>query len=125
MGETEVVEDYGDGTQIVRERDEDGHEWYHFESPLERMQTFENPHNARIYADVYEAMGGFREEKTGERGVPPSVARARHDVLVSYLACQPSMSVTWAARHFGIDEQEVKQYITMVRERAEASREDN
>ena len=124
MTDTEVVEDYGDGTQIVREQDGDGYERFHFDSPLERMKTFETLQSARIYADVYEVMGGFREEKTGERGVPPSIARARHDVLVAYLACQPSMSITWAARHFGVDEEEIKQYMTMVRERAAASRQE-
>ena len=120
----EIVEQYSHDCRVVREGGE-GEPTFHYEGPLERVQTFASESKATLYADVQELMGGFREEKTGERGVPPSVARARHDVLVSYLACQPSMSVTWAARHFDIAEEEVRQYIAMVRERAEASREGN
>jgi len=57
-----------------------------------------NPDKPRLYADVYEVVGWFREEKTGERGVPPAVTRSRQDVLMAYLAAQPAMSVTYVAR---------------------------
>jgi hypothetical protein len=32
------------------------------------IKSFENPDKARLYADVQTVTGGFREEKTGERG---------------------------------------------------------
>jgi hypothetical protein len=70
-------------------------------------------------------MGGFREEKTGERGVPPAVARAREDVLMAYLAAQPSMSLTWVARHFDLPEDRVREYVSSLRDRAERKREEN
>ncbi len=57
------------------------------------VKSSDNSDNARLYADVQTIMGGFREEKTGERGVPLSVARAREDVSIAYLAAQPIMSV--------------------------------
>lgn len=88
------------------------------------MKSFENPDKARLYADVYAAMGGFREEKTGERGVPPSVARAREDVLMAYLVAQPTMSTEWVARHYDLPEEQIRDYVRGVRDRAEQQREE-
>jgi hypothetical protein len=122
--DAELVEDYPHG-KIVREPNSTGADRYHFEVPLEgRMKSFENPGKARLYADVYAAMGGFREEKTGERGVPPSVARAREDVLMAYLVAQPTMGTTWVARHYDLPEEQIREYVRGVRERAEQQREE-
>lgn len=124
-GDGEFLEDYGHG-KIVRDTDSAGTDRYHFVVPLEgRMKSFENPDKARLYADVYDAMGGFREEKTGERGVPPSVARAREDVLMAYLVAQPTMSTEWVARHYDLPEEQIRQYVRGVRERADQQREDH
>jgi hypothetical protein len=119
----ELVEEYPH-SKIVRDVDEAGYERYHFIVPLEgRMKSFENPDKARLYADVYDAMGGFREEKTGERGVPPSVARAREDVLMAYLVAQPTMSTEWVARHYDLPEEQIRDYVRGVRDRAAEMRE--
>jgi len=119
----ELVEEYPH-SKIMRDVDEAGYERYHFVVPLEgRMKSFENPDKARLYADVYDAMGGFREEKTGERGVPPSVARAREDVLMAYLTAQPTLSLEWVARHYDLPEDQIRDYVRGVRERAEQQRE--
>jgi len=67
----------------------------HFEGPSGRIQSFENPYEARLYADVYAITGGFREEQTGKRGVPPGIVRASEEIRMTYLAVQ--MSVTYAA----------------------------
>jgi len=119
---TDVIEEYAHSCRIVRE-DESGYERYHYEGPMGRIKSFENPDKARLYADVHTVMGGFREEKTGERGVPPSVARAREDVIMAYLAAQPSMSIQWVARHFDLPEDRVREYIASLRDRAEEKRE--
>jgi len=120
---SEIVEDYGDGCKIVRET-ADGYTKYHFEDPLDRLKSFENPDKARLYADVYEVSGGFREEKTGERGVPPAIARGREDVLMAYLVSNPSMGVTYVARAYDIEEDVVRDYCRIVQERAEEQRQD-
>ncbi len=122
MTDTEIVEDYGRGCRIVRDN-ENGYTMYHFEDPMGRVQSFENPGKARLYADVYEVMGGFREEKTGERGVPPSIARAREDVLASYLVSSPTMGVEWAARFYDVEEDVIRDYCQMVQQRAQEQRE--
>jgi len=63
-----VLEEYDHDCRIVRKQRESEPDLYHYENPLGRMQTFENPHKARLYADVATVVSGFREEKTGERG---------------------------------------------------------
>jgi len=122
--DVDTVEDYGGDVRIVREVS-NGYEKFHFEDPMGRLQSFENPDKARLYADVYEVMGGFREEKTGERGVPPAVARGREDILMAYLAAQPSMSLMWVARHFDLPEDRVREYVSSLRNRAESKRADD
>lgn len=121
----EIVEEYPHSCRIIREKIEAEEDRFHYEGPLGRMQSFYSEEQARLYADVSTVTGGFREEKTGERGVPPAVARSREDVLIAYLAAQPTMGVKWAARSFEIDEDEVRAYIDIVRDRAEQQREED
>lgn len=119
----DIVEEYPHDCRIEREPREDAPDRYHYEGPLGRVKSFESLDKARLYADVHTVMGGFREEKTGERGVPPAVARAREDVQMAYLAAQPTMSLEWVARHFDLPEDHVREYIQLVRNRAEKKRE--
>jgi hypothetical protein len=125
MRETELVEEYEHSCQIVREPDETGEDRYHFEGPLGRIKSFYSLDKARLYADVYTVVGGFREEKTGERGAPPAIARAREDVQMAYFASNPTMSIEWVARFYQTEEDVVRDYVQMVRERAEEQREEN
>ena len=122
--EREVVEEYAHDCRIVREAD--GSEpRYHYESALGRVQSFASGDKARLYADVQTVTGGFREEKTGERGVPPAVARAREDVLMAYLAAQPTMGFEWTSRFFNdVSDTVIRDYIRLVQERAAAERDD-
>jgi len=119
---TETVEEYAHDCRIVREKREDGEDVYHYEGPLGPVKAFRNPDKARLYADVQTVMGGFREEKTGERGVPPSVARAREDVLIAYLVSNETMGVEWVARAFDISDEEVRTHVDLVGTRAEEER---
>jgi len=123
--ESEVVEEYAHNCRIVCEQISGNGDRYHYEGPLGRVKSFHSLGQARLYADVHTVTGGFREEKTGERGVPPAVARAREDVLMTYFAAQPTMGIEWVARSFDIDEDVVRDYIQLVRDRAEEQREEN
>lgn len=121
---SETIEEYGHGCRIVR-TEENGYTEYHYENALGHVKSFELLEKAKLYADVHTVMGGFREEKTGERGVPPAVARAREDVLAAYLVSNPTMGVEWAARFFDVDEEVIREYTQMVRDRAAEQREGN
>ena len=56
----EIVEQYSHDCRVVREGGE-GEPTFHYEGPLERVQTFASESKATLYADVQELMGGFRE----------------------------------------------------------------
>lgn len=120
---TDIVEEYAHNCRIVREDDDAGEARYHYEGPLGRIKSFYSLDKARLYADVHTVTGGFREEKTGERGVPPAVARAREDVLMAYLVSNPTMGVEWVARAYDLPEDQVRSYVELVRERAAEMRE--
>lgn len=119
--ELEIVEEYLHSCRIVCE-ESDGYE-YHYEGPLGRIKSFHSLDRALLYADIQTVTSGFREEKTGERGVPPAVARAREDVLIAYLVSNPTMGVEWVARAYDLEEDVVRDYIEIVRKRAEDKRE--
>jgi hypothetical protein len=120
---TEIIKEYSHGCRIVREEREDTTDVYHYETPLGQVKAFENPDKARLYADVQDVTGGFREEKTGERGVPPAVARAREDVLMAYLVSNETMGVKWVARFYDVEDDVVRDYVRRVRDRAKEQRE--
>ena len=117
-----VIEEYAHSCRIVEEDREDDYNQYHYEGPMGRVKTFEIPDKARLYADVHTVTGGFREEKTGERGAPPAVAQSREDVLMAYYAAQPTMSVQWVAAQFDLPEDRVREYVRSLRARAEQQR---
>ena len=119
-----VIEEYAHSCQLVEEERDGDYNQYHYEGPMGRIKTFENPDKARLYADVQTVTGGFREEKTGERGAPPAVARSREDVLMAYYAAQPTMSMQWVSAQFDLPEDRVREYIQSLRNRAEQMRDD-
>jgi hypothetical protein len=117
-----TVAEYEHSTAIVRDRD--GR--YHYVNPMgDRVRSFDSEDRARLYADIQTIVGGFREEKTGERGVPPAVARVfDENLLMAYHVATPTMGVSWTARAFGIDEAEVRTAVELVREKAERKRDE-
>ena len=119
--DVETVAEY-DHVEIVREHRTGEPDLYHVDDPLDRLKSFESKAKAELYADVYTVVGGFREEKSGERGVPPAIAVAREDVLMAYLTAQPTMSLEWTARFFDEDKAVIRQYVTGVQDRALAER---
>lgn len=121
--EREVFEEYPHNCRIVRKINEDGPDVFNFSGPLRFIKSFENPDKARLFADVYEIVDGFREEKTGERGAPPAVAQAGQNVQIAYYVSQPTMSVEWAAGQYGISEEQVRRVVDLIREQAAEMRE--
>jgi hypothetical protein len=119
-----VIEEYAHSCRIVEEDRDGDYNKYHYEGPMGHVKTFENPDKARLYADVQTVTGGFREEKTGERGAPPAVARSREDVLMAYYAAQPTMSMQWVSAQFDLPEDRVREYVQSLRNRAEQMRND-
>jgi hypothetical protein len=116
---------YPHGIRVVRVDREDDVPLFRFEAPDHRVKDydtgpeFESRDDALMYAAVYVAVGPFREEKTGRRGVPPTVARAGREALVAYLTTQRGMSIQWAAHKFDIEPETVYKYRSAIRAKAE------
>lgn len=116
----ETVEAYGHGTAVIRD---DGGRYHYRNAMGDRVKSFDSADRARLYADIQTVTGGFREEKTGERGVPPAVARSLDEnLLMAYHVATPSMGVTWTARSFDVDESTVRSAVGVIRDRAEERR---
>jgi len=96
---------------------------YRFEAPLHTEVTFEDPELATLYADVYFDVNGFREEGTGDVGVPPEVVQAGKDTLAVYLLTQPHTTKDWVASFYGTTHPKIDRYVRWVTERAEEIRE--
>lgn len=118
--------------RIVRVDREDDRPIYRFEAPMyspkdtDNTPEWENPHLAKLYADVYLAVGSFREEKTGRRGIPPEVERDGREAVVAYLTTQDGISTDWLSTFYDISDQTVYEYRSRIRARArEAEEEEN
>lgn len=119
----EVIHEYPHDCELVREYREGEPDRYHYHNALGPVKSFTDPNKASLYADVQTVTGGFREEKSGERGIPPAVAFSDEAVKIAYLVSNPTMGVTWVARFRDLDEDEVRDRCEFVRSLAEKVRE--
>lgn len=117
-----VVEEYVLDVRIRELTADDGGHAYRFEAPEHCGKTFDDLETARIYADAYFAANGFREEGTGDLGVPPEVLAAGKDVTVAYLLTRPDTSKIWVASYYGTTPQYVEQWLDWTRRRADKIR---
>lgn len=83
---------------------------------------FNDLEGARLYADVYFAVGSFCEDDTGTRGIPPAVSAAGTDSLAAYLLSRPHTSAEWVKSFFQVDQETLDHFVASVRSRAEAVR---
>lgn len=115
-----VEKSYPYDIRVIRVDREDEPPLYRFEAPgfVETME-WKDKDAALMYAAVYVAVDGFREEKTGERGIPPEVERDGREAVVAYLTTQRGMSTKWVTRFYDIPAQRVYEYKSRIRARAE------
>jgi len=122
---TTVEKDYGHGIRVVRVDREDEQPLYRFEAPMMKPKDsdnsleWENPELAKLYAAVYVAVGTFREEKTGRRGIPPEVERDGREAVVAYLSTQRGMTTEWIEHFYDYDRERIYEYRSRIRARAE------
>ncbi len=128
---TTVEKDYGHDIRVLRVDRGDERPLYRFDAPLytpkdsDNTPEWESPELAKLYADTYVAVGGFREEKTGRRGIPPEVERDGREAVVAYLTTQDGMSTEWISTFYGLDRERIYEYRSRIRARAEEQIEDD
>jgi len=117
---------YPHDIRVIRVDREEQRPLYRFDAPFHQPKDtdttteWENPEKAKLYAAVYTAVGGFREEKTGRRGVPPEVQRDGMEATVAYLSTQDGMGTEWLSNFYGLDPQRIYEYRSRIRSRAAA-----
>lgn len=122
---------YPDDIRVVEIEREGEPPLYELRAPLyspkdtDTTPRWENPHSARMYAAVYVAVGTFREEKTGRRGVPPEVQRDGQEAVISYLSTQDGITTDWLTTFYDLPEQRIYEYRSRIRARAEEYRAEN
>lgn len=125
LDENETIDTaYPHDVRVIRVDREERPPLYRFDAPMfvtkdtDNIPEWENPDRARLYAAVYMAVGSFREEKTGRRGIPPEVERDGREATVAYLATQDGMSTDWISNFYDLSEQRIYEYISRIRKRA-------
>lgn len=96
-----------------------GEEPYRFEAPRHCGIEFEDPEDAKLYADIYFVVNGFEEAGTGDRGVPPIIIQAGRDTLAAYLLTQPYADEQWVGSFMGVQPGKIERYASRVHKRAE------
>lgn len=126
VGEMEEIDTQYEGDiRVIKQIREGDRPLYRFEAPLykpkdsDNTPTWENPEKARLYAAVFAAVGTFREEKTGRRGIPPEVERDGREAVIAYLSTQPGMSTDWITKFYDLDRQRIYEYRSRIKNRAE------
>lgn len=118
-----IEEAYPNDIRVIRVERENEPPLYRFEAPLfEETMEWEDKNRATLYAAVYVVADGFREEKTGKRGIPIEVHKAGQEAVISYLTTQPGMSIKWASRMFDLERQRIYEYRSRIWARADSIR---
>lgn len=121
--EETTVESYVMDVRIVKRAGPGDDPRYRFEAPAHADVVFDDAETARLYADVFFDVNGFREEGTGEHGVPPAIFQGGKDTLAAYLLTRPGIDINWVASFLGVDRAKAERYVSWVGERAENIRE--
>lgn len=117
---------YPHDIRVIKIDREDERPLYRFDAPMfkpkdtDTTPEWENPEEAKLYAAVYVVVNGFREEKTGRRGIPPEVQRDGMEAVVAYLSTQDGMGTEWISNFYSLDRQRIYEYRSRIRSRAEA-----
>jgi len=96
---------------------------YRVDTPAtSELPKFDTLDSAELWVDVYFAVGGFTEEDTGERGVPPEVAIADREVLAAYLMTHADTDIDQLAEFFDVSKNTIYSYLSRARARGEEAR---
>jgi len=125
-----VVAEFPRGVEIEKREDSDSvastpneTEFYHVIVPnASNLPKFEELDSAELWVDVYFAVGGFVEDGTGEKGVPPKIASAGREVLTAYLMTQPDTDTESLASFFDVSKNTIYSYLSRARSRGKDAR---
>lgn len=120
----QILIEYEGDIRVVKVPREGDPPRYRFDAPLMKPRssdnslTWENPHEATMYAAVFAAVGTFREEKTGKRGIPIEVERDGREAVIAYVGTQPGMTTDWIEATYELERERIYEYRSRIKSRA-------
>lgn len=120
-----ILEEYPAEIYLVERNDpaEDG-STYRFHAPAREAVTFDDEERARLFADLYTVLDGFRiRDDVGERGIPVNVATAETAAIAAYMYSAWGSSPTEIAQTIEGTRETVLEYLEAIRKEAESTRE--
>jgi hypothetical protein len=105
----EIVEEYPHDTYLIRRDDPDaeGTTW-RFETLARDPIEFDDEKRARLFADLFLSLGGFRIKKgVGERGIPLAVASEGKPAIAAYVYAVWEMPPWEIAKSLGLGRETV------------------
>ncbi|MDR5672112.1 hypothetical protein RH858_02945 [Halalkaliarchaeum sp. AArc-GB] len=103
---------------VERDHPEEGRS-FRFHAPVREAVTFADEDRARLFADLYTAVDGFRIGGVGEGGIPVNVAVAGTAEIAAYMYAAWGQTPTQIAQTLDSNRQNVLEYFERVNDRAE------
>lgn len=104
---------------IVREDPDEGSS-FRFYAPAREPITFEDEERARLFADLYIVVDGFRVKKgVGEKGIPVNVATGGAPAIAAYMFAAWESTPTQIAQTIDANRQTVLGFIEQIHNKAE------
>ena len=104
---------------IERAGSDEGESTYQFYAPAREPVTFDDEERARLFAELYTVVDGFRIDGTGERGIPVNVATFGSAAIATYMFSAWGSTPTQITQTIDADRQTVLAYFDRISERAE------
>lgn len=126
LGEHEsILESYpAESYLVVRDDPEEGRT-FQFHAPAREPITFDEEERARLFADLYIVVDGFRvKEGVGEKGIPVNVATGGGKAIAAYMYAAWGSTPSQIAQIIDANRQTVLDFIEQVRADAERIIED-
>ncbi|UWG48826.1 Uncharacterized protein HSRCO_2564 [Halanaeroarchaeum sp. HSR-CO] len=116
-----IVEEYPSESYLVRRDDPEGSvPTFTFHTPARPIIEFDDEDRARLFADLYLALGGFRiKEGVGPNGIPVTVASSGKAGIASYMYSVWGKTPTEIANTLEQDRNRVLGYFDQIRSRAD------
>ena len=115
-----ILQKYPAEVYLVERKDADGEDpTIRFHAPARDPVTFDSEERARLFADLYTVVDGFRIEGIGERGIPVNVATADTAAVAAYMYAKWGSTPTQISQTIGSDRQTVLEFLERISTRAE------
>ena len=116
-----IVEEYPSESYLVRKDDPQGSvPTFQFHTPARPIIEFDDEDRARLFADLYLALGGFRiKAGVGPNGVPVTVATSGKAAIASYMYSAWGETPTEIASTLEEDRNRILRYFEQIHSRAE------